>query len=601
MNSFQEHVFRAKVDDTLKTVRTILDTTKHPARPADVPHAYDDKYSLVEQALKASIVATLNAADVLGASGEALAGMQAWAADNKSVSLRLDSEERCKFIKKTTREVESKTKHVSEYESSHGTKAKWTGKTVTTIEEWHWEFEVEYKLIAFCGSNPDQRTVLQGRTGKVEVITTSDKSPRPEVRVVPAESVNITWLLQTAADVKIDRNKKSCRTPRRNDQVERALSFFTSLHGWCGRVSNYFRSSVFPVQSLDKLDMSAINATGVFVPLVPLMLPAAGDEGGRGSLLPAKDQKAFIGEQARSLEAKLSALGKAFADEKKLVTGAEANILCALEHIKHIGERISHCVDYIEHMLEQQLIAAVGKELQPKDFGEYMQFHARRLFSADYAPKPFVYAIRRPDHCPEGVLTLEADVGDGQLEQPLQSIVSSVKANKPMYFSLGAATRAEFLGERFLHGAIQHQFSNVKDAKLRLTARARQFSSFILLVGKIASADTFEPTHAVIIQNKDDVLIPLLLETIPSAKAFRDAIESLSPEQQRFAKAFSCNAIGIDSLCTLRCRNQTATRTIAQFATRWIDERNSFDSRFDGNVYHLSSTGRFVVVRWKRR
>jgi hypothetical protein len=42
----------------------------------------------------------------------------------------------------------------------------------------------------------------------------------------------------------------------------------------------------------------------------------------------------------------------------------------------------------------------------------------------------------------------------------------------------------------------------------------------------------------VIVQNKDDVLVPLLLEQIPSAKAFRDAIESLSPEQQRFAKAF---------------------------------------------------------------
>ena len=60
----------------------------------------------------------------------------------------------------------------------------------------------------------------------------------------------------------------------------------------------------------------------------------------------------------------------------------------------------------------------------------------------------------------------------------------------------------------------------------------------MLLVGKIASAATFEPTHATIVQNKDDVLIPLLLEQIPSAKAFRDAIESLSPEQQRFAKAF---------------------------------------------------------------
>ena len=33
-------------------------------------------------------------------------------------------------------------------------------------------------------------------------------------------------------------------------------------------------------------------------------------------------------------------------------------------------------------------------------------------------------------------------------------------------------------------------------------------------------------------------MIPLLLETIPSAKEFKDAIESLSPEQQRFAKAY---------------------------------------------------------------
>ena len=34
------------------------------------------------------------------------------------------------------------------------------------------------------------------------------------------------------------------------------------------------------------------------------------------------------------------------------------------------------------------------------------------------------------------------------------------------------------------------------------------------------------------------MLIPLCLETIPTAKEFKDAIESLSEEQQRFAKAF---------------------------------------------------------------
>jgi hypothetical protein len=431
------------------------------------------------------------------------------------------------------REEESKTKHVTEW--SDGDKR--TDKTVTTIEEWIWTFTVEYKLVGYCGADPDKRVVLQGRTGSVEIVTTSDKSPRPEVRVVDPIDVNITWLLRDAAAFKIDRAAKSCRTPRRNGDVEVALRSFEALHGWCARVASYFQSSVFSAQALDKLDMGAINGNGVFVPFVPLMLPATGAQKS-GALLPAQDQEAFIGEQKRSLEAKLTALGKAFADEKKLVTGAEAMLLSAAAHVQQIAVRYSHCVDYVEFMLEQQLVAAVGKVLQPKDFGEYMQFHARRLFAPAFAPKPFVYAIRRPDHCPEGLLTIDSDASDGALEQPLQSIVSVSHAKAPMFFSLGAATRAALLGERYLHGAILHQFSHQSDAQLRLTARARQFSSFVLLVGKIASADTFEPTHATIVQNKDDVLIPLLLEQIPSAKAFRDAIESLSPEQQRFAKAF---------------------------------------------------------------
>ena len=41
-----------------------------------------------------------------------------------------------------------------------------------------------------------------------------------------------------------------------------------------------------------------------------------------------------------------------------------------------------------------------------------------------------------------------------------------------------------------------------------------------------------------ILQNKDEICIPLLLEQIPTAAEFRDAIESLSPEQQAFCKAY---------------------------------------------------------------
>merc|ERR1711904_580362 len=60
----------------------------------------------------------------------------------------------------------------------------------------------------------------------------------------------------------------------------------------------------------------------------------------------------------------------------------------------------------------------------------------------------------------------------------------------------------------------------------------------MVLVGRISSARVFEPTCAAMIQNKDELTIPLQLDQIPTAKEFRDAIESLSPEQQRFCKAF---------------------------------------------------------------
>ena len=83
MQAFQDVVFRAKVDDALRTVRTILSTAKHPQRMADVPHKYDDKYGMAERAIKASQVATLSACAVLGLDGEALKGAEAWAKDNK--------------------------------------------------------------------------------------------------------------------------------------------------------------------------------------------------------------------------------------------------------------------------------------------------------------------------------------------------------------------------------------------------------------------------------------------------------------------------------------------------------------------------------------
>merc|ERR1719414_1423214 len=54
----------------------------------------------------------------------------------------------------------------------------------------------------------------------------------------------------------------------------------------------------------------------------------------------------------------------------------------------------------------------------------------------------------------------------------------------------------------------------------------------------MASAASFEPKYAAIAQNRDELTIPLDLATLPTPKEFREAVSSLSPEQQAFAKAF---------------------------------------------------------------
>ncbi|CAE7917187.1 TRPT1, partial [Symbiodinium necroappetens] len=158
-------------------------------------------------------------------------------------------------------------------------------------------------------------------------------------------------------------------------------------------------------------------------------------------------------------------------------------------------------------------------------------------------PKPLCFSVRRSDtHSPEGTVSIEEAVvgpgGDSNINSPIVTMVASTAESAPMTFPLNASTNVTFAGERHLHAWLSHQFSGQSGCELSLVARARQFSSMLVLIGRVSSATSFDPKYAAIIQNKDELTIPLNLSTIPSPKEFKDAIESLSPEQQAFAKAF---------------------------------------------------------------
>ena len=275
--------------------------------------------------------------------------------------------------------------------------------------------------------------------------------------------------------------------------------------------------------------------------------------------MPVRDSNVFLDEEKRSFREKFDELAKQFPSGGKLITVAEANLLVVVLHSTQLAQHYHDGVNYIESMLHKQVVSAIGKEVGPSDFAQYMTFHNRKLFKSQYQPNPFCYAIRRPDHYPEGTLSIEGQLDDGALADPVFTTVRHIERGHPMFFPINAATKVAFTGEHFLHAYIAQEFSGYSGTtSLNLVARARQFSSFLMLVGRLASPHEFDPKFGIIIQNKDEIIIPLLLEQLPTPKEFRDAIESLSPEQQRFCKAFRSMQLegSVFAVCIIQLKPQ---------------------------------------------
>jgi len=296
----------------------------------------------------------------------------------------------------------------------------------------------------------------------------------------------------------------------------------------------------------------------------------------------------------------------------------------------------------VEDMLRDQLVKAIGSVVSANDFAKYMDFHKRQLFRSDVQPQAFSYAIRRPNHYPDGILSIESNDDS----QPIRTTTVHREVGHVMNMPLASSVNVQLHGDHYVHAHVSHQFSTRNDAPRKrrawvncpeghgllpsttpragfscdkchstmaedskmhscracnwdvcsncydgsdpawlswdrpkprggplesssstLIARARQYSSFVLLMGTLNAADEFNPTNALIMRNKDvslraracslvmvladyfllvrpinyalqEVKIPLILSTIPTPKEFQRKISSLSKEQQAFANAY---------------------------------------------------------------
>jgi len=377
----------------------------------------------------------------------------------------------------------------------------------------------------------------------------------------------------------IDRSAETCATPRRNAQTEAAITHATQSREWFNTVDHLTGAAkrILTPDEAAHIDLKSLEANGsVFVPVLPVFADSnsAGtmaENDGTNACLDVAQVASFLAEEARSLAEKCSDVEATFSassptgapnsghtpgqarEPQQLFTAAEGIMVAVCSHAHCVASQWLTALDYVEVMLYNQLRAAIGATVTPQLFDNYMAFHrAHRLFAPEYAPKPFCLAVRRSScHSPEGTLSIEASSSNGKQHQPVDTLVAlrspsetDTTTTTTTGFQVSASTRIEFQGPRYLHAWLRSSFGGsggggvgADKESVAMVASARQFCSFVVVVGTLSTHDTMTPTHAFLVKNRDEVRVPLELATLPTAGEFRDAVQSLSPEQQAFAKA----------------------------------------------------------------
>ena len=213
---YNERLFNQQIEKAIKSCKKILDNTRNPQHPTDVAHTYTDKYHFAEFVTNLLIASTLNVLEVHGVTSEILKKIKEWQ-KTRSVTLRFESIETCKFDREVEREVEQPSKYVTEISRQGAAPVSITEKIITKVKEYFWRFTVEYQFSVYQGNLLAEKIVLQKRQGSHELKTSTKQSPKPETKAAATVEVDISWLLSNVnenlqAIFSINREDKKCHS-----------------------------------------------------------------------------------------------------------------------------------------------------------------------------------------------------------------------------------------------------------------------------------------------------------------------------------------------------------------------------------------------------
>ncbi len=338
-----------------------------------------------------------------------------------------------------------------------------------------WSLVVQWQLLS------GGYELLAGKVDRT-VVTHSKEAPRPVL--VLRDALAARGMIR-AEPFGILRAQPGCKTPTRNPDVQAVVAVFREWVDWSRAIRSFLNDSG-----------AAVGKRAVR--FMPETVADCGD---------------MVQLSRHWLRSEL-----AFSQDP------EARLLCLANHFERVASHVLHVLDGLERWLRAEFIAVVGKSLTPADFARCFAFHAMRHWLPPHLYRPFSFAFA------DGFLSIE------EASEEIRTVVSRLRM-PPMQFVLNSACSVSFTGEQFLHVWVRHAFGDTPPSKLVMHARARPFSSFLVLLGRLQGSTEFAVECGMLLQGADAFSIPLNLFVLPTAQQFSAAISSLSQVQQRFASS----------------------------------------------------------------
>lgn len=576
---YDANIFDSQLQSAVRKVEEVLQANKYPIFASSHPHLYDDKFAVAEVMARSAIMSVVNTFHAMNSTAAANIPSQFFGCHpvNCTAKLQFVTEEHCRMTHSAEVERDSGTVRIEETQTFMGVEKK-TTKIMHSFTEYYWEMMTHHQLkLVLHEAGPSPPIVLPwiATRNTWKRTTTTVQQPYPTDRVYDPIVLDMAWLYQSLKFdagsssliplFNIDRHRQSTLTPRRNAEINGALHFAQSLVQFSSRVSEHYNRFDFHYSTVDteRRKLPKLVAEKVLQSVQPVLFSNVISEdepmgennasySGKGRVLSQAELSLLFTEETHSLQVEGESLQKQFKEYGSAGMEKDTWMLLCIAHMSDTSSALSNAMTQIENSLRKQLVQAVGKELTATDLHNFVNnIRLGELFRPEYAANVFSFAVRRSQaSSPDGHFAVKHSFSSVAGESaPIRTIHRKLPQGQTplMKMRLNAATTIEIGGDRHLHGWVNHDFQRTgggisanqrEDIGLALSATARQFSSFILVLGRVASDSEFVAEHAILLRDKDAVDIPLLVELVPNIKKFHDAISSLSPTQQEFAKAY---------------------------------------------------------------